>query len=75
MKHVARWFSKVRQLSAPALLAIGAVAVQNARELVFAFGMALLAYGLSQWSIAVACIVPGGILVWLAIPPTVKRSK
>jgi hypothetical protein len=50
-------------------------ATTNARELVFAAGLALIAYGLSLVSAPAACIVPGGILIWLAIPPATKRSK
>lgn len=68
MKHAVRWFSNV-------VAAVAASVVANARELVFAFGMGLVAYGLSRLSIAAACIVPGAILVWLAIPQTARRSK
>lgn len=82
MKHVARWFSKVRLVLVAVLAYVApwvAVAwrfgAENARELVFAFGLSLVAYGLSIWSVAAAYIVPGSILVWLAIPPAVKRSK
>lgn len=61
MKRVARYLSEA--------------ATANTRELVFVFGMGLVSYGLSTLSIAAACIVPGAILVWLAIPPAAKRSK
>lgn len=67
MRVAARWFSEVV-----------AFAVDNVRTIVFVFGLALLAYGLSRVPVyggAVACIVPGSLLVWLAIPPAVKGSK
>lgn len=56
-------------------LYLSEAATANTRELVFAVGLALIAYGLSLVSTAAACIVPGTILVWLAVPPAVKRSK
>lgn len=49
-------------------------AAQNAREIVFAVGLALLGGGLALLSVAVALIVVGGLLVWLAIPPTLPPS-
>ena len=45
-------------------------AAENARELVFAIGLALLATGLALVSVALALSVTGALLVWLAIPPT-----
>lgn len=64
MRHVGRWFSN-----------IWAFQTDNAREHVFALGMLLISYGLSLVYVPAAFVVPGAILVWLAIPPTVKRSK
>jgi hypothetical protein len=62
MRHAARYLSEA--------------AAMNSRELVFAAGLALVAYGLSLVSTAAAFIIPGAVLVWLAIPPpTAKRSK
>jgi hypothetical protein len=46
----------------------------NSRELVFAAGLALVAYGLSLVSTAAAFIIPGPMLVWLAIPPATRRG-
>jgi hypothetical protein len=68
MKHVARWFSNAWPVVATAIMA-------SSRELIFAAGMLLLAYGLSLVFWPAAFVVPGSILVWLAIPPTVNRSK
>jgi uncharacterized membrane protein len=45
-------------------------AAENSREIVFAVGLALLGGGLALWSVAMSMIVVGGLLVWLAIPPT-----
>jgi hypothetical protein len=61
MRHAARYLSETVEL----------------RDVVMATGLALVAYGLSLISTPAAFIVPGVILVWLAIPPptTVKRSK
>jgi len=64
MRDVARWFSNAV-----------AFAGEHLRTMVFAGGLALTAYGLALVSVAAACIVPGSILMWLAIPPAVKRSK
>lgn len=64
MKPVARWFSS-----------LGGPVQANQRELVFAVGLGLIAYGLSLVSTPAAFIVPGAILVWLAIPPPIKGSK
>lgn len=64
MRRVAPWFS-----SAAAFVA------ENIRTAVFIAGLGLLAYGLGLLSVAAACIVPGSILVWLAIPPAVQRGK
>jgi hypothetical protein len=67
MRHVARWCSRFAEVSSAALRA-------NAREIVFVSGLLLTSYGLSLVSQAAAFIVPGSILIWLAIPP-VMRSK
>ena len=50
-------------------------AAENAREIVFAIGLALLGGGLALVSIALALIVTGALLVWLAIPPTGPSSS
>lgn len=47
----------------------------GARELVLVAGLALVAFGLAQLSTAAALIVPGAILVYLAIPPATPRKK
>ena len=49
--------------------------VENIRTMVFAAGLVLMAYGLALVSLAAACIVPGSILMWLAIPPATKGSR
>lgn len=41
----------------------------NVREIVFAIGLALMTGGLALVSVPAALIVPGVLLVWLAIPP------
>lgn len=69
MRHVARWCSNV---AAPA---IASAAAANSREIVFVCGMGLFAYGLAQVSMPAAFIIPGAILVWLAIPPQVPKRK
>lgn len=56
-------------------LAVLAVCLENARTLVFVFGLLLLARGLALLSTAAAFIVPGAIIVWLAIPPAATPRK
>jgi hypothetical protein len=51
-----------------------AFSMANVRELVFLVGLALLAGGLALVSIPAALIVPGSLLVWLAIPPREKKT-
>jgi hypothetical protein len=51
------------------------LAGENGRTAVFLFGLALLASGLATLSTAAALIVPGAILVWLAIPPAARQRK
>lgn len=51
------------------------LAAENVRTAVFLFGLALLASGLAVLSTAAALIVPGAILVWLAIPPVARQRK
>jgi hypothetical protein len=41
----------------------------------FSSGWLLLASGLAILSTAAALIVPGAILVWLAIPPAARQRK
>lgn len=45
------------------------VLAANVREIVFALGLALVTTGLALVSLPAALIVPGILLVWLAIPP------
>lgn len=65
MPHVARWFSEI---AAPVVAA-------NVRELVFALGLVLLAAGAALVYPPAGLIVPGAILVWLAIPPATPKRK
>lgn len=48
---------------------------ENARELVFLAGLVLTGSGLALVSAAAALVVPGLILMWLAIPPMAARRK
>jgi hypothetical protein len=47
---------------------------ENVRELVFTLGLVLMSGGLSLVCVPAALIVPGALLVWLAIPPTPGRK-
>jgi hypothetical protein len=60
----------VTHVSSRARPRAAAWATENAREIVFAVGLALLGGGLALWSVPMSMIVVGGLLVWLAIPPT-----
>lgn len=48
---------------------VGALLLANVREVIFLVGLSLIAGGLALVFVPVALIVPGSILVWLAIPP------
>lgn len=48
---------------------------ENARELVFAFGLVLLSSGLALVSVPAALIAPGAVLIWLAIPPSTRATR
>jgi fucose permease len=51
------------------------MAGENGRTAVFLCGLLLLASGLAILSTAAALIVPGALLVWLAIPPAARQRK
>jgi hypothetical protein len=63
----------VTHLEAARRGAVGVVTA-NVRELVFCVGLGLVAGGLALVSIPAALIVPGVVLVWLAIPPREKST-
>jgi hypothetical protein len=50
-------------------------AASSARELVFLAGLVLLSAGAGQVYAPAALIVPGAILVWLAIPAAPQQAR
>lgn len=48
---------------------------ENVRELVFVFGLVLVSSGLALVSVPAALIAPGAVLVWLAIPPSIRATR
>lgn len=48
--------------------------VVDARDLTLAAGLALAAWGAAQYSAPLGALVPGAVLLWLAIGPDVVRE-
>ena len=50
-------------------------AMTNIREVIFFTGLSAVTMGLALVSISAALIVPGAILMWLALPPKSSGEK
>ena len=68
MRRAARWCSEAARL-------VGRGLAASVRELVLVVGLLLLSTGLAQIYRPAAFIVPGAILIWLAIPPAQPERK
>lgn len=57
------------------LAQIGAFAAENIRLIVVLFGFGLLFRGLASWSVALACVCAGVLLIYVGLHPYMKPKE